>query len=129
MSMMQQYGDIIRVRFLVWPNYMILHPSVIKHVLQENHQNYNKDIFTTRLVKPLLGQGLITNDGQSWLHQRRLMQPAFHRKRLAAFGMLMPNATAAMLERWQSFTRLVQPMNVAADSKRLPFRILVETLS
>jgi cytochrome P450 len=128
MSMMHQYGDIIRVRFLVWPNYMILHPSGIKHVLQENHQNYNKDIFTTRLVKPLLGQGLITNDGQSWLHQRRLMQPAFHRKRLAAFGMLMTNATVAMLERWQSFARRDQPLNVAAEMMRLTLRIVGQAL-
>ena len=85
----QQYGDVSLMRFLIWPAYLINHPHDVKHVLQENHRNYNKDIFTYKVFHPFLGKGLLTNDGSSWLHQRRLIQPNFHRKNLATFGTLM----------------------------------------
>ena len=77
LAMTQQYGDIVRIRFLLWPAYLVNHPNGVKHVLQEKQQNYNKDLYPYQIFKPLLGRGLVTNDGKSWLHQRRLMQPAF----------------------------------------------------
>ena len=83
LEMVWQYGDIVRIRVLLWPAYLVNHPDGVKHVLQENQRNYHKDLYPYRILKPLLGQGLVTNDGESWLQQRRLMQPAFHRKRRA----------------------------------------------
>ena len=59
-SMMQRYGDVVSIRFLFWPTYMIFHPNDVKHVLQENHRNYNKDTYLMKFLKPLLGQGLLT---------------------------------------------------------------------
>src|SRR5215471_14187066 len=78
----QQYGDLVRIRLLFWPAYLVNHPDGIRHVLQEIQQNYNKDLYPYKILKPLLGQGLVTNDGKPWLNQRRLLQPAFHRKHL-----------------------------------------------
>src|SRR6266487_653557 len=128
MSMMQRYGDVVSIRFLFWPTYIIFHPNDVKHVLQENHRNYNKDTYLMKFLKPLLGQGLLTNDGQSWLHQRRLMQPAFHRKQLSAFGSLMTTATVDMQERWQSFVRDDQSVDVAVEMMRLTLRIVGQAL-
>ena len=128
MSMMQRYGDVVSIRFLFWPQYMIFHPNDVKHVLQENHRNYNKDTYLMKFLKPLLGQGLLTNDGQSWLHQRRLMQPAFHRKQLTAFGSLMTTATVDMQERWQSFVRDDQSVDIAVEMMRLTLRIVGQAL-
>lgn len=128
MSMMQRYGDVVSIRFLFWPQYMIFHPNDVKHVLQENHRNYNKDTYLMKFIKPLLGQGLLTNDGQSWLHQRRLMQPAFHRKQLTAFGSLMTTATVDMQERWQSFVRDDQSVDIAVEMMRLTLRIVGQAL-
>ena len=99
-----QYGDLVRMRFVFSHAYLVYHPDEVKRVLQENHRNYNKDLFTYKLLRPFLGAGLLINDGESWLHQRRLMQPAFHRKRLAAYGALMTEAASATLERWQART-------------------------
>ena len=56
-TMAARYGDVIRVRVLSWPTYMVYHPDDVKHVLQENHPNYNKDVYNVNLLKPLLGQG------------------------------------------------------------------------
>jgi cytochrome P450 len=126
--MFQRYGNVVAVRFLIWPTYMIFHPHDVKHVLQENHRNYSKDTYLIRFLRPLLGQGLFTNDGQSWLHQRRLMQPTFHRKQLATFGALMTDATGAMLEHWQDAATRDQPLDVSTEMMRLTLRVVGQAL-
>ncbi len=110
--MTRQYGDIVRIRLLFWPAYLVNHPDGIRHVLQENQRNYIKDLYPYKALKPLLGRGLVTNDGKSWLHQRHLLQPAFHRKRLASFGTLMTSTTVKMLDQWQDFVERDQPLDV-----------------
>jgi cytochrome P450 len=106
---------------------MVFHPDDVKHVLQENHRNYNKDVYNVNLLKPLLGQGLFTNDGQSWLHQRRMAQPAFHRKRLAAFGTLITGAADSMLERWRPIAEQ-QPFEMGEEMMRLTLHIVGQAL-
>lgn len=120
----QKLGEVVRLRFLFSPAYLISHPESIKHVLQENARNYNKDLITYTMFKPFLGQGLLTNDGQAWLHQRRLMQPAFHRKRLATYGTLMTEAT----ERWQACSERGVPLQMEEEMMRLTLRIVGQTL-
>jgi cytochrome P450 len=122
------YGDIAFVRFLVWPVYVVNHPDFIKQVLQEHHRSYNKDNFDYRLLRPLLGKGLLTNNGASWLQQRRLIQPTFHRQRLAAFGSLMTEATLAMLERWERCAERGEGLDVAVEMRRLTLRIIGQAL-
>jgi cytochrome P450 len=107
--------------------YLIYHPESINHVMQEHARNYNKDVFTYQMFKPLLGRGLLINDGQSWLHQRRLMQPAFHRKRLATYGTFMTNATVAMLERWLARSEGGMPLNIPEEMIRLTLQIVGQT--
>ena len=128
LDMTQQYGDIVRIRLLLWPAYLVNHPDGVKHVLQQNQQNYNKDLYPYQIFKPLLGRGLVTNDGKSWLYQRRLMQPAFHRKRLAAFGSLMTDATVMMLDQWQDFAERAQQLDIAAEMLHLTLRIVGHAL-
>ena len=124
----QQLGEVVRLRFLFSPAYLISHPESIKYVLQEHARNYNKDLITYKIFQPMLGQGLLINDGPSWLHQRRLIQPAFHRKRLSTYGTLMTEATVAMLERWQACSERGMPGNVfplpveAGRARHLPDR-------
>ena len=128
LAMTQQYGDIVRIRLLLWPAYLVNHPDGVKHVLQEKQQNYNKDLYPYQIFKPLLGRGLVTSDGISWLHQRRLMQPAFHRKRLASFCSLMTDATVTMLDQWQDFAERAQQLDITAEMLRLTLRIVGQAL-
>src|SRR5712691_3737915 len=128
LEMAQHHGDIIRIRLLFWPAYLVNHPDGVKHVLQENQRNYNKDTYAYKIFQPLLGRGLVTNDGESWLHQRHLMQPAFHRKRLAAFGTLMTGATVTLLDRWKGFGERDQPLDVAAEMLPLTLRLIGQAL-
>jgi len=100
-ALRERYGDVVSVPTLIGAITMIFHPDGVRHVLQENHQNYTKDIPDYHVLSLLLGRGLLTNDGVSWLQQRRLIQPAFHRERVAAFGPLMTNATRTWLDRYE----------------------------
>ncbi|MBA2394296.1 MAG: cytochrome P450 [Ktedonobacteraceae bacterium] len=124
----QAHGEVVRLRFLFSPAYLISHPESIKHVLQENARNYNKDLLTYKIFKPMLGQGLLINDGQSWLHQRRLIQPAFHRKRLEIYSTLMTDATVAMLERWQARSDIGTPLQMEEEMVRLTLQIVGRAL-
>ena len=124
----RQYGNVVGMRFVFSDAYLIYHPDSVKHVLQENHRNYNKDVLTYKLFRPFLGQGLVTNDGDSWLHQRRLIQPAFHRKRLAAYGSLMTDAATTLLERWQARAEGDTPLDVAEEMMRLTLGIVGQAL-
>ncbi len=64
-------------------------PEVVQHVLQRNHRNYHKSAIQSEQLAYYLGKGLLTNDGDDWLRQRRLIQPGFHRERIAGLCALM----------------------------------------
>ena len=77
----EQYGDVVRHRVGPLVVHMIRHPDHVKHVLQENHGNYLKGRGLQK-IKVVLGEGLLTSEGDFWRRQRKLAQPAFHHKRL-----------------------------------------------
>lgn len=124
----RRYGEVVGMRFVFSPAYLVYHPDDVKHVLQENHFNYNKDLFTYHMLYPVLGYGLFTNDGESWLHQRRLAQPAFHRKRLATYATLMTDATQEMLASWQSHEQNNEPLDINEEMMRLALHIVGQAL-
>ncbi len=125
-KMWRRYGDLVRVRFLLWPGYLLYHPDAVKYVMHDHHRNYDKQSSLLNSFSTFFGNGLFTNNGESWLHQRRLMQPAFHHKRLAHFGTVMTDATLAMLERWQNAGS--QPLDIETEMTRLTLRIAGLTL-
>jgi cytochrome P450 len=124
----QQQGDILRFRFLFTPALLINHPDYIRHVLQDNHRNYDKHSFDYEVLKPVVGNGLLTSDGDFWLRQRRLIQPAFHRQRIAALGEQMVQATETMLAGWEAFERRGEPVDAAAEMMRLTLTIVGRAL-
>jgi cytochrome P450 len=108
----RRYGDIVAYRFLARPSVILNHPDYAKHMLQEHNQNYDKEVFTYRMITWFLGDGLLTTSGDAWLRQRRLMQPAFHRKRVAGWSTLMGGVAGRFLDRWE---RLDTPTIDVAD--------------
>jgi cytochrome P450 len=94
------YGDIVRLKLGPRTVYVLNHPDFIHEVLVANHRNFIKHSFFWRHVTAIFGAGLLTSEGDSWLHQRRLMAPAFHRDRITAYGETMVAYTERMLEQW-----------------------------
>src|SRR5215831_4277954 len=93
----RQFGDVVEIRFWPWRSYMFFRPEHIRHVLQENHRNYWKGTVIQK-VKRIGGEGLVFSDGDLWRRQRQLIQPAFHRERIAALAEMMVDTTAERLD-------------------------------
>jgi enediyne biosynthesis protein E7 len=130
LEMRERYGDVVSVPTLVGPFTLIFHPDGVRHVLQENHRNYNKDVPDYHVLSLVLGNGLLTNDGGSWLKQRRLIQPAFHRERVAAFGTLMTDAALRWTEAWETsrFVDTNKPLDLTQEMSSLTLSIVGNAL-
>lgn len=120
-----QYGDIVCLDPNSYQIYLVSHPNYIKHVLQDNYRNYRRDADTFKLM---VGEGLIVSEGDLWLRQRRLMQPAFHRQQIAMLMPAMTEVTAAMLKRWQTVAEQGEVLDIVAEMMKLTMHIVVKTM-
>ncbi len=96
----RQYGNVVYFRFLGVPACLINDPAGIEQVLVTEYQNFTKSM-DYRALSRVLGQGLLTSEGEFWKRQRRLVQPAFFRDRILSYGSLMTAYAARLLETWQ----------------------------
>ena len=120
----REYGDFVQLKF--GPSrrsFLLSHPDLVEEVLVTQQRNFVKGYFY-RILEPLLGNGLLTSEGNFWLRQRRLAQPAFHRERINAYGATMVAYTQAQLAEWADGT----VRDVHEDMMRLTLRIVGKTL-
>lgn len=122
-NMAKENKGIQSFRFGYLPMINITAPDLVKHVLQTNNKNYHKGIEYRQLM-PLLGLGLLTNEGESWLSQRRLAQPAFHKKRIAGFQKVMEDT----IDEWISKLMDQQKTDIHDFMMRLTMDIVSKTL-
>ena len=124
----QEHGDIARIR--AFPGiyvYFLVHPDAVEHVLVRNHLNYRKPDFFNDNVGELSGNGLITSEGDTWRTQRKLVQPAFHRDRLAGLGEVMVEATESLVREWER-GEPGRRLDILPEMMRLSLRIAGLTL-
>ncbi|HEX2182782.1 MAG TPA: cytochrome P450, partial [Rubrobacteraceae bacterium] len=119
----REYGDVVTLRFPGTLAYLITHPDHVEQVLVKNNRNFIKDRYT-RMELSVLGNGLLINEGDSWRRQRRLAQPAFHRKRVEAYGETMVAFTERLLEGWRDG----EVRNLHREMMRLTLEIVAKTL-
>jgi cytochrome P450 len=124
----RDHGDIVGYRFGNTRAVLLAHPDHIRHVLHDNHRNYNKQNVDYAMLRRLLGNGLLTSEGAFWHHQRRLIAPMFHRQRVAGFCNLMVNSTLAMLERWDALARRGEPVDIGGEMMKLTLTIVAKAL-
>jgi len=123
----RDYGDYVRIRVIPgFHCYVLTHPDAVEHVLHKRHQNYRKpDIFYDS-VGLLVGNGLFTNEGESWRSQRQLAQPAFHSQSLALLSPLIVQAAEAFVRQHQADAG--RPIDIADGMMKLGLRIASTTL-
>src|SRR5438105_13079242 len=97
----REYGDIVSLKLGPKRVCLINHPDLIEEVLVRQNRNFIKH-FITRMLASILGEGLLNSEAETWLRQRRLAQPAFHRSRIGAYGSVMVEFTDNMLRTWRS---------------------------
>lgn len=99
-------------------------PGFAEYVLQKNQKNYHKSPIQTEDMAKYLGQGLLTAEGDLWKKQRRLIQPAFHKKKLANLMDSVRNAILLELDK----IRTDSPMDIFPVFNDLAFQTVVKSL-
>ena len=117
--------ELVYSRILFLHSFLINKPEYIEHVLLANHANYRKSHFSRNLLGPLLGNGLLTSEGELWRRQRRIAAPAFHARRTAEFVATMGSCSEAMLTRWAARGG---SFDVAAEMTALTLDIIARTM-
>jgi len=122
---MRDHGDVVRMRFFYLTAYFLYNPDDIEYVLSTNARNFIKArSLRTPFFKRLVGNGLLTSEGEEWKRQRRLAQPAFHRERISAYGEVMVEYTERMISLWKEN----EVRDIHRDMMRLTLEIVVKTL-
>lgn len=119
----RQYGDIFYYRAFTTPVYFLNHPELIASVLVTDSRNFIKGR-GLQVNRRLFGNGLLTSEGDLWLQQRRLCQPAFHVERLHSYARLMVEYAERMLEGW----RPGEWRDLYAEMRQLTLEIVVKAL-
>lgn len=118
-----EHGDIVYFRFGQQDVFFLNHPDYIKDVLVTHHQSFMKGRALQR-AKRLLGEGLLTSEGDFHRRQRRLAQPAFHRGRIASYGSVMTDYAARTAARWHDG----ETLDISQEMMRLTLAIVGKTL-
>jgi cytochrome P450 len=124
-----QYGDTYRV-FAPARNswtWVIHHPDDVKRVLVTNHRNYTKGVGIDR-VRMLLGNGIMTSEGEFWRRQRRMLQPAFHRRVIQRFAGVIRDRNAALFDRWAAAAAAGEPVNLTHAMSELALEIILHAI-
>ena len=122
-NLTRDYGDCVMFRAMGERVILLNHPDLIREVLVTQSKRFAKGRALER-ARSVLGTGLLTSEGSFHLRQRRLMQPAFHHERIAAFAGIMTAHAARLTAGWQDGATL----DVAAEMMRLTLGIVGETL-
>jgi cytochrome P450 len=108
--------------------HLISTPEDVKRVLVDNAANYSKETRGQDLLRVVLRDGLFTSDGELWKRQRRLIQPAFHKDRIASFAPVMIDATRELVDRWAPLAAAGTELDVGEEMMRLTLTIVGRTL-
>ena len=121
----RDYGDVVRSRFLYLYAYFLYNPADIETLLTTDAKCYRK---ARSLRSPffyrLVGNGLVTSEGDFWRRQRRLAQPAFHRQRISSYGDIMVQYAQRAIANWRDG----EERDLSREMNRLTLEVVVKTL-
>jgi len=123
---LKEVGDVARIRMMHIYLYAVYHPEHVRHVLVTNLNNYRKQTRGYAKLRLLLGDGLVTSEGEFWRRQRRIAQPAFARSAINGFAQTMIEATQQMLARWDKDG--LESVDLSDEMMRLTLNIAGQTL-
>jgi cytochrome P450 len=121
----RDYGDIVWSRFLYVPALFLYHPNEIESVLTTNAKHFRKAMtLRSNFFQRLVGNGLLTSEGEQWKRQRRLSNPAFHRERVATYATTMVDYAKRLTANWGDG----ETRDMHRDMMRLTLEIVVRCL-
>lgn len=123
----RDYGSIVKLKFGPQTAFLVSHPDLLKHVFVDHSKNYLKQTKAWKIFQLIFGEGLLTSEGELWRKQRKLMQPSFHRERIASFVEVMSRATGHMLKSWSTLEEKPS-FDLSSEMMKLTLEIVGETL-
>ncbi|MGA2054216.1 MAG: cytochrome P450 [Bradyrhizobium sp.] len=118
--------DIVRGRFFLHSSFILNTPDAIRHVLVDNYENYSRTPAGFRVLRPMLGEGILIAEGRAWKHQRRTLAPAFTPR---AVGTLVPHMVAATDETIANLRRISNgPVDLREAMQRMTLEIAGRTM-
>ena len=121
----RDFGDVVKTRFLWVHAYFLYNPRDIESLLTTNAKSFRKaQSLRSPFFARLVGNGLVTSEGEFWRRQRRLAQPAFHRQRISSYGAVMVEYAQRALTKW----REGETLDISREMNRLTLEIVVKTL-
>jgi cytochrome P450 len=123
-SAIKEFGNVATV-YLPHRRTIFLEPEHVKYILKDNHKNYGRGRDFEKM-KRILGDGLITSEGELWKQQRRTIAPEFELQRLGAYQEIIQRATQSMAESWAASARDGSERDLGADLMKLTFQIVGE---
>jgi cytochrome P450 len=123
----REYGGIAQFKLLNKSYLLVTNPDYVKYILQDNYKNYirGRSVETGRV---LLGNGLPLIDGDFWLRERRILQPAFHRERLGKLANVVTNVIDVFLQDWEAKAGTNQPLDLDDEMMRLTLTIIIKSM-
>ncbi len=122
-NMAREFGDVSRFRLGREDIVLVNHPEIIRDILLTSHSKFTKGRAFFR-AGGLLGEGLLTSEGEFHRRQRRMIQPAFHSRRIAGFAGAMIKHADRTRNRWHNGATL----DVSREMMRLTLAVVAETL-
>ncbi|MEW6131520.1 MAG: cytochrome P450 [Acidobacteriota bacterium] len=119
----REYGDLVYFKLGSQEVFLVNDPELIKDILVTNSKNFIKSR-GLQMAKTILGEGLLTSEGEFHRRQRRLAQPAFHRQRIAGYADEMVKYGAKLRDRWQNG----ETLNIAEEMMQVTLAIVAKTL-
>ena len=124
----ERFGDVVRYQYGPFVSIVLSGPEPIVEAFVRNHARYKKSRSYDRL-RFILGEGLVASEGDFWKRQRRLSQPAFHRKRVAALADTMARCTGNLVARWSKASGDAwRSVDLLEEMTRLTLRIVGHTM-
>jgi cytochrome P450 len=117
------YGDLVLLKLGKRNAYLVAHPAYVHQILVKNQKNYIKGMGYDGF-RLLVGQGLVTSEGDLWQQQRRLMQPAFTPNAVSTYTELMTGVIQRLLDRWRATSDQGNIVNIDDEMMRLTMSII-----
>lgn len=124
MQMSKTYGDIVFIRMGPYATFGLNHPDHVKELLVTKNRFFHKMDRMKQVMSRLDGNGLLLSEGDFWLRQRRLVQPAFDHKRLLGYGNTMVQLACATFDSWKSG----EQRDLFSETTDLTMRIICRVL-
>lgn len=119
----RRLGDVADLSNEHWQAYLLSHPEHIEFVHVHTGRLFDKG-YSEPATQALLGNGLVTSEREFWLRQRRMIQPAFHRERIAGYGQIMTEYALRLVAGWQEG----EERDIHADLMRVTLEIILKSL-